>query len=123
MTTPDSTAATPSLSDLGWSGFFQQQLTLEELEICRPGRVFAVQRTGLTLQHEGAELVAPLGGRWFQLPVEERPTIGDWVLVDIAKQSIHRLLERKSLLKRMSVSRPGDLQLSAILPAALQLPH
>lgn len=113
MTTTDSTAVTPSLGDLGWSGFFQQQLTLEELEICRPGRVFAVQRTGLTLQLEGAELAAPLGGRWFQLPVEERPTIGDWVLVDIAKQSIHRLLERKSLLKRMSVSRPGDLQLIA----------
>ena len=113
MTTTDSTAATPSLGDLGWSGFFQQQLTLEELENCRPGRVFAVQRTGLTLQLEGAELAAPLGGRWFQLPVEERPTIGDWVLVDIAKQSIHRLLERKSLLKRMSVSRPGDLQLIA----------
>ncbi len=113
MTATDSTAATPSLNDLGWSGFFQAQLSLEELETCHPGRVFAVQRTGLTLQLAGAELAAPLGGRWFQLPVEERPTIGDWVLVDAAKQSIHRLLERKSLLKRMSVSRPGDLQLIA----------
>jgi len=113
MTSTDSKANTPSLSDLGWSDFFQQQVSLAELETCSPGRVFAVQRTGLTVQLEGAELAMPLGGRWFQLPVEERPTIGDWLLVDTAKKSIHRLLERKSLLKRMSVARPGDLQLIA----------
>ena len=113
MTTPDSPEDSHSLSELGWSGFFQQQLSLDDIDAYRPARVFAVQRTGLTLQLEGGELATPLGGRWFQLPVEERPTIGDWVLVDVENSSVQRLLERKSLLKRMSVSRPGDLQLIA----------
>lgn len=78
-----------------------------------PARVFAVERTGLSLRFEGGEVEVPLGGRWFQGPPEDRPTVGDWVLLDSAGESVERLIERKSLLKRMSVNRPGDLQLIA----------
>ena len=102
-----------SLSDLGWTPVFQQQLTLEDLETTTPARVFEVQRTGLGLRFEGGEVDVPLGGRWFQGPPEDRPTVGDWVLLDSAMASVERLLERKSLLKRMSVNRPGDIQLIA----------
>ncbi|MEJ2088312.1 MAG: GTPase RsgA [Gammaproteobacteria bacterium] len=114
---------TVTLIDLGWRPFFQQQLTLEELDTLRPARVFAVQRTGVTLRFEAraadadanvdGEVEIPLGGRWFQGPPEERPTVGDWVLLDSARHSIERLLERQTLLKRMSVNRPGDIQLIA----------
>lgn len=110
---------TVTLIDLGWRPFFQQQLTLEELDTLRPARVFAVQRTGVTLRFEahaadvGGEVEIPLGGRWFQGPPQERPTVGDWVLLDSAHHSIERLLERQTLLKRMSVNRPGDIQLIA----------
>lgn len=112
---------TVTLTDLGWRPFFQQQLTLEELERLRPARVFAVQRTGVTLRFEAHaadadandEAEIPLGGRWFQGPPEERPTVGDWVLLDSVRHSIERLLERQTLLKRMSVNRPGDIQLIA----------
>jgi ribosome biogenesis GTPase len=103
----------PTLRDLGWKSVFQQQLTLEELEELVPGRVFGVQRTGITVRFEGGEVEVPLGGRWFQVPAEERPTIGDWVLLDRALETVVRLLDRNSLLKRMSVSRPGELQLIA----------
>lgn len=106
----------PTLLDLGWSPLFQQQLTLAELEnpeLNQPARVFAVHRSGLLLRFESGEMEVPLGGRWFQLPVEERPTVGDWVLLDPASGTIARLLERHSLLKRMSVSKVGDLQLIA----------
>ena len=41
-----------SLVQLGWGPFFQQQLTLEDLENSQPARVFEVQRTGLTMLHE-----------------------------------------------------------------------
>jgi len=105
-----------TLRDLGWAPFFQQQLTLDELEAPEtyvPARVFAVQRSGLLLRFEGGEVELPVGGRWFQLSPEERPTVGDWLLIDPARSLIHRLLERKSLLKRLSVSRTGELQLIA----------
>lgn len=101
----------PSLADLGWTPFFQQQLNPEETEKTVPARVFAVQRSGLTLQFAEGEMEVPLAGRWFQLPVEDRPTVGDWLLFEPAVRAIHRLLERKSLLKRFSVT--GDLQLIA----------
>jgi ribosome biogenesis GTPase len=100
-------------ADLGWAPVFQQQLTLEEMETLTPARVFAVHRTGLILRFEGGELEVPLGGRWFQGSPEERPTVGDWVLLEVATGTIERLLERKSLLKRMSVNKPGDIQLIA----------
>jgi ribosome biogenesis GTPase len=103
----------PSLADLGWAPVFQQQLTLEELEVLVPARVFDVQRTGVGLKFEGGDISVPLGGRWFQGSPEERPTTGDWVLLDLTDNSVARLLERKSLLKRMSVSKPGDVQLLA----------
>ena len=73
-----------TLADLGWSPFFQQQLSLEELETLIPARVFEVHRTGLTLRFEPrepgevGEVQLPLGGRWFQGLPEERPTVGDF---------------------------------------------
>ena len=106
-----------TLADLGWTPMFQQQVTLEEMETLVPARVFEVQRTGLRLRFEGEdggrELDVPLGGKWFQGSPEDRPTVGDWVLFNPASGAIERLLERKSLLKRMSVNKPGDVQLIA----------
>ena len=101
---------------LGWSHFFAQQLTLEECEdpqALQPARVFGVERSGLELRGADGSVQVPMAGRWFQLPVEERPTVGDWVLLDQAGGQIVRLLERRSLLKRMSVNNVGDLQLIA----------
>lgn len=102
-----------SLADLGWTPAFQQQITLEEMESLLPARVFEVQRTGVGLRFEGGEIDLPLGGKWFQGSPEDRPTVGDWVLLDLEVGVIERLLERKSLLKRMSVNKPGDVQLIA----------
>ena len=107
-----------TLADLGWTPLFQQQVSLEELEAgLVPARVFAVQRTGLSLRFEGddggRELEVPLGGKWFQGLPEDRPTVGDWVLFNPGSGAIERLLERTSLLKRMSVNKPGDVQLIA----------
>jgi len=101
------------LKDLGWSPFFQQQLSLEEAEDFHPARVFAIQRTHMTLMTEAGEVDVNLGGRWFQLDVEDRPTVGDWVLLPSSADSINRLLERKSLLKRMSAGQNSEVQLIA----------
>ena len=100
-----------TLRDLGWSPFFQQQLTLGEAEGLRPARVFAIQRTHLTLMTDAMEVNVSLGGRWFQLDVEERPTVGDWVLTPPGADNVVRVLERKSLLKRMSAGQNSEVQL------------
>jgi ribosome biogenesis GTPase len=102
---------TLTLRDMGWAPFFQQQLTLEEAETLHPARVFAIQRTHITLMTEAGEIEVSLGGRWFQLDVEERPTVGDWVLIPPSADSIVRLLDRKSLLKRMSAGQNSEVQL------------
>ena len=104
---------TLTLGQLGWSAAFSAQLSERELLECVPGRIFAVQRSGVTVCSERGSTEVPLGGRWFQLPPEERPTIGDWVLLDGALTTIERLLERRSLLKRVAAGREHELQLMA----------
>jgi ribosome biogenesis GTPase len=103
----------PSLPELGWTPFFSTQLSVEEADRLIPARVFGVQRTHITLMAEEGELSMPLGGRWFQLDPQDRPTVGDWVLVSEARDSVVRLLERRSLLKRLSPGRTGAVQLIA----------
>ncbi|MEZ5549638.1 MAG: ribosome small subunit-dependent GTPase A [Pseudomonadales bacterium] len=115
--TTEQMAAAPALENelslLGWSSFFRQQLTLEEVETGVPARVFEVHRSGLVLRYAGGETDVPLGGRWFQGGAEERPTVGDWLLLEADRRTILRLLDRSSLIKRMSVSKPGEVQLIA----------
>ncbi len=105
-------AAALTLTELGWSPFFARQLSDEERELPR-GRVSAVQRSGVTVMVDSGPVVVPVGGRWFQLEAEDRPTIGDWLLLDPALASIRRLLDRKSLLKRVAVGREREIQLMA----------
>ncbi|NIP13966.1 MAG: ribosome small subunit-dependent GTPase A [Pseudomonadales bacterium] len=106
-------AARPTLPDLGWTPFFAAQLSPEEVDRLLPARVFEVQRTHITLMAAEGELSLPLGGRWFQLDPEERPTVGDWVLVSPERDAVVRLLDRNSLLKRLSPGRTGAVQLIA----------
>jgi ribosome biogenesis GTPase len=49
---------------------------------------------------------------WLDYPVENLPTVGDWVLVDGAGQPL-RVLERTSLFKRMASGRDARVQLMA----------
>ena len=99
--------------ELGWVPFFQQQLTIDELETLVPGRVVGIERSGVTVAHARGEQEIPLGGRWFQLDAEARPTIGDWVLLNAEGSQIDRVLERKSVLKRMSAGTTSEIQLIA----------
>lgn len=110
MTVNDSRSA---LTELGFSAFFGQQLSLEESATCDVGRVVRVQRSGLTTVTATGERVVPLGGRWWALPTAERPTVGDWVLLDAGGERILRLLERRSVLQRMAAGDRVDIQLIA----------
>lgn len=96
-----------ALQDLGWTNFFQRQLAELDCSELIPARVIAIQRTHIVLMHETDVVDSPLGGRWFQLGPEQRPAVGDWVLMNPADGSVVHLLQRRSVLKRMSAGQDG----------------
>lgn len=101
------------LSQLGFSPFFRQQLDLDELESATPARVTEVQRSGVTVAAADSEHAVAIGGKWLQQPPEARPTVGDWVLLNDRHDAIERLLERKSVFRRVAAGTRKDVQLIA----------
>lgn len=98
-----------SLQLLGWGPFFAEQVPADGGLVAR--RVVAVHRTGHALGDGESECVVPLGRSWQRLPVEARPCVGDWVLTDVAGTRIERVLERRSVLRRVASGGKLDFQL------------
>lgn len=82
-----------SLSQIGWQSFFQQQLTLTDLEHYNCARVIEHHRSEFVLQSESNKIKLVI------TPALPEMTVGDWVLID-ANGHFVKLLERKSLLSR-----------------------
>lgn len=106
------TEKTQSLEALGWTRFFQQQLSEKEHGVAVPARVVEVQRSGLRVLTESGERQLVLGGRWYAGTAETRPTVGDWMLLDEVGAA-SRLLERHSVFKRVAPGGRGEIQLIA----------
>ncbi len=102
-----------SLRDYGWNPFFANQLGLDELDVLIPARVVAMHRSGVVLTDGDVEFRLALGSGWLQREAEERPTVGDWLLVAPSRDKAVRILERKSLLKRLAAGLVVDTQLIA----------
>ena len=98
------------LQDLGLVPFFSQQLSFEELENCHLVRVVEVQRSGISVSDGVDEWAVVLGGVWQRAPATERPTVGDWVLLDSDRAKVQRVLERKSLFRRVAAGDKLDVQ-------------
>jgi ribosome biogenesis GTPase len=109
MTMPENTTHLP---DIGWRHFFQQQLSLEELEATTPVRVFALNRHLVDGVGEGGRQQFSMPHTWLHYSVEELPTVGDWMLIGADGQP-QRILERTSLFKRMASGRDARVQLMA----------
>jgi ribosome biogenesis GTPase len=97
------------LAALGWSNFFQAQLTEGDQDLL-PVRVLAVHRNAL-------EVASPVfSGRILPL-VDEDPeteaTVGDWVLIDPSTHAPRRVLERRSVFKRRAAGTARRVQLIA----------
>lgn len=108
-----STTRTDDLLAVGWKPFFQQQMLGLE-EHLQPARVVTVQRTGLTIAPAVGEYTfINVSGRYFIQDPLSRPTVGDWVAVDPATGSLAAVLERTSLIKRLSPGNTGEIQLIA----------
>lgn len=96
----------PSLTELGFRPFFQQQLTLDELETFQLGRIIEQHRSRLLVMSEqgAVDLTQP--------PNSERVCVGDWVLFDEHFRLV-RVLERQSLFQRKAAGSKVESQLIA----------
>jgi len=98
------------LSQLGLVPFFTQQLDDIELLQERLGRVIAVQRSKITVACGAGEKLVDLAPVLREARTTERPTVGDWVVLDDALSRIDQVLERKSLFKRLGAGEASDIQ-------------
>ena len=97
----------------GLTPYFVNQLTLDETENQHLARVVEVQRSLVTVFDGSAELALPLLARNLDAPPEQRPTVGDWVLLDASRTSVKRVLERRSVFKRVAAGEKTAIQLVA----------
>ena len=107
------------LSEIGIDNWLKDQAG----ELCGPGgavaRVTAVDRDRYIIRNEHGEMPAELTGKFLftaQSPTD-LPCVGDWVSVRYhdfgAHASIHRILPRKSSLRRKTPGRNIELQMIA----------
>lgn len=94
----------PNLAQLGWKSFFSDQVSAKESREHQAVRVISVHRGRVTILGEGYEGSIPSSVPG-QTGPDDRPTVGDWLLIDREDQGIVRILDRVSLLKRPA---PGD---------------
>ncbi len=100
MTTPF------SLSQLGWSPTFQQQISLEEWETAIAARVVAQHRSYVELLSESGKVLLHYTNKMPAI------TVGDWLLLDQDNTFI-RLLERRSEFSRKAAGSKIRAQLIA----------
>ena len=89
-----------SLDRLGWSAFYSQQLSLEDLSAGYPARVSSVQRSLIAVLCERGALdvvVPPC-----LAAVDAAIAVGDWLLIEHDAPRVLRILERRSLISRMA---------------------
>ena len=95
----------PALLDLGMRPFFQQQLSLEELESSLLGRIVEQHKSDVVLMSDKETLR-------FNLPPKlDAICVGDWVV--FTPERIIRVLERQSLFQRKAAGSALKRQLIA----------
>lgn len=102
-----------TLQDYGFVPFFAQQTSLDEVESGRVVRVTEVQRSQLTISNSSEEQSIPLTSSWHSAAPEFRPTVGDWVVLDDQCSRVERVLDRKSLFRRIAAGEKSEVQLIA----------
>lgn len=107
-------------NNLGWSPFFENQLSSEDRKEYRFARVIEEQRGmfRVCLPKTDQELRAQVSGR-FRHEAMSRiafPVVGDWVGLSLPSDGtalIHRVLDRRSCLLRKSAGTTAEEQLLA----------
>ena len=93
-----------TLAQLGWTPFFDRQVSEEQRQGCLPVRVMSVHRGRVSVLGETVEAsIASTVSH--PRNAEDRPTVGDWLLIDCETHHLVHILDRSSLFKRPA---PGD---------------
>ncbi len=100
---------TGDLVAYGLSDFEREQLATDEKEATL-ARVTEVQRSNLKVVTESGERRLEWSAKLQQAALVDRPTVGDWVLLDDAGTDIARVLTRRSLFKRAAAGRGDEIQ-------------
>jgi ribosome biogenesis GTPase / thiamine phosphate phosphatase len=90
------------LQDLGWSSFFESQLTSAPAGI--PGRVASSNHGRFLVWTEAGEIDSSVSGA-LRKPGSLWPAVGDWVLLRPDAPVIDRVLNRKTKLSRKQPER------------------
>jgi ribosome biogenesis GTPase len=96
------------LDRLGWSAFYSQQLSLEDLGAGCPVRVSSVQRSRISVLYERGSLDVVLPPRLAE--AEAAIAVGDWLLIEHEAPRVLRILERRSLISRMAAGAEQRMQ-------------
>ena len=108
-----------SLKSLGFENWFLEQASSEERDGLDLGRVMAVHKDSYVLNNGEKDVYAELIGKMLFSATSplDFPTVGDWVLGTLIDQGefclVHKVLPRKSLLKRKTAGKKVDFQLIA----------
>lgn len=108
-----------SLHSLGWTPYFDGQVTDEERARCAPARVVWASRDRYRLATSDAEWRGELAGRLRHAAHTraDLPTVGDWVLADLRPgegcATIQRRLDRRSAFTRAAAGRSAEAQVVA----------
>ena len=102
-----------SLQDYGFVPFFAQQTSLDEIEQGRVGRITEVQRSLIKVSDGSEERSISLTSSWHNAAPEHRPTVGDWVVLDEQYSRVERVLDRKSIFRRVAAGEKTEIQLIA----------
>ncbi len=112
VATPQTAHQLYNLAELGWRPFYSAQISSEERLACLPARVMAVHRGAVVIIGDGLD--GPISS-WNSgsAGAEDRPTVGDWILVDRKSKELVRILDRANLFKRPAPGDANSVQLIA----------
>ena len=99
-----------ALHKLGLVPFFTHQIADMGLTQDRLGRVTSVQRSKSIVICNVGERMVELSPALRQTAAIDRPTVGDWIVLDESLSRIEQVLDRKSLFKRVGAGRSAEIQ-------------
>jgi ribosome biogenesis GTPase len=109
----------PEIEQLGFEQWFQDNVDPEDLHQFDIARVMAVHKDSYTINNGKKDIFAELIGKLTfcaDSPLDY-PAVGDWVLATFYDEDtfsiIHKVLPRKTLLKRKTPGKKIDFQLIA----------
>ncbi|UZP67268.1 ribosome small subunit-dependent GTPase A [Desulfovibrio mangrovi] len=105
--------AYPHLADLGWNSFFEDQLTEDRPAESSIVRVCSVHSMVMFIMGSEGKRQIAIPGNWLSGEPEDRPTVGDWLILDETGEWPVRILSRQTLVTRRAPSDITSVQLVA----------